>query len=113
VLDVEDFLTGDVRPVHVSRLRLYSESSLDATADLRQQIAHNQLGYDVHALQDIRFGADVNLYLVRVSCLGFDDGESTWEPLVSLIEDVPEMVEAFLNSLKDKILSERARASLA
>jgi hypothetical protein len=44
---------------------------------------------------------------VQVKRLGFDDSESTWEPVSTIAADVPEMLRSFVNgqrgALVDKV----------
>jgi hypothetical protein len=109
---VEDLETGNSTPVHGSRLRFYHDASLDVTADLLAQVAHNELGYDVQAIKDIRLEADTGVYQLLISWLGFDAHDDSWEPLAVLYEDVRPKVEAFFARCPKKTLVARALASL-
>jgi hypothetical protein len=81
VFEVEDLNTGTVTAEHDSRLRFYADASLDVTADLLSHIAHNNQGYDVRALMDLRYDLEAKRFLVLVSWLGFEAQDNTWEPL--------------------------------
>jgi hypothetical protein len=59
VYEVQDLGSGIITPVHCTRLRYYHDPSLDITADLRDQIAHNNQGYDVQALKDLRYDSSI------------------------------------------------------
>jgi hypothetical protein len=111
VYDVEDLLTGKITPVHASRLRFYSDAALEVSAELLDHIAHNNSGFDIQALRNLRYDPETKSYCVEVSWLGFDEAENTWEPLANLAEDVPELVERLLENLLDKDLAAAARNS--
>jgi hypothetical protein len=77
VYEVEDIESGHTSDAHSSRLRFYHDASLEVTAELVEQIAHNELGYDVRAIKDVRFDAEAKQYQVMVSWLGFDNDDDT------------------------------------
>jgi hypothetical protein len=78
---VEDLSSGHSTTVHGSRLRLYHNASLDVTADLLAQVAHNEQGYDVQSIKDIRLEEVTGEYQLLISWLGFDTEYDSWEPL--------------------------------
>jgi Chromo (CHRromatin Organisation MOdifier) domain len=112
VFDVQDLATGQVRPAHASRLHFFRDSSLDITADLLEQIAHNNSGYEVRALRDLRYDAEAKTFSVLVSWLGFDPADDSWEPIDTLNEDVPDLVSSFLAKHANRTLVDQAKAIL-
>jgi hypothetical protein len=112
VFEVEDLNTGTVTAKHDSRLRFYADASLDVTADLLSHIAHNNQGYDVRALMDLRYDLEAKRFLVLVFWLGFEAQDNTWEPLVTLYNDVPDLVERLLDRHEDTALAAQARDAL-
>ena len=44
---------------------------------------------------------------MQVFWLGFEPDDATWEPVLSLQEDVPEMSEAFLLKYPDRDMAEK------
>jgi Integrase core domain/Chromo (CHRromatin Organisation MOdifier) domain len=112
VFNVEDLITGKCVDVHSSRLRFYHDASLTLDAELIEHIAHNEKGYPVECLLELKYSREDKRFMALVSWLGFPQEESTWEPLISLHEDVPEKVEAFLSRHKDRSLVSKARSSL-
>jgi hypothetical protein len=112
VYEVQDLATNAVAPVHSTRIRFYQDSSLDVTADLLAQIAHKNSGYDVHSLSALRYDADASEYSVLVSWLGFEPADSTWEPLLSLHKDVPDLLAKFLAEPSDLSLAANAASTL-
>jgi hypothetical protein len=111
VYDVEDFLTGKITPVHASRLRLYSDAALEVSAELLDHIAHNNSGFDIQALRNLRYDPETKSNCVEKSWHGFDEAENTWEPLANLAGDVPELVERLLENILGKDLAAAARNS--
>jgi hypothetical protein len=110
--EVADLSTGKVSAVHASRLRFYADSALDVSVDLLAHIAHTDQGYEVEALLDLRYDADSTSFQVCVAWSGFDKSDHTWEPLSTLAEDVPQLVERLLSDLPDQALVTAARKSL-
>jgi hypothetical protein len=112
VYEVQGLETSAIAPVHSTRLRFYRDSSLDVFFDLLAQIAHNNSGYEVHSLRALRYEADAKQYSVLVTWLGFEPEDSTWEPILSLHEDVPDRFSRFLAKHSDRILAAGATAAL-
>jgi hypothetical protein len=112
VFEVEDLMPKTVSPVHSTRLRFYHEPSLEVTADIHAHLAHQNQGYEVYKLLDLRYDAESKEFQAQVSWLGFDEAENTWEPLISLHEDIPSNFLNLLAHLPDRDLAQRARAVL-
>jgi hypothetical protein len=107
--EVEDLRFGRVTSVHSSRLQFYSDASLDVSTDLLAHIAHNNQGFDVRDLLDVRYDAESKSYCVLVSWLGFKDADNTWEPLANLLQDTPHLVSRFLDKISDQDLAAALR----
>jgi hypothetical protein len=112
VYEVQDLETSDIAPVHSTQLRVYRDSSPDVIFDLLAQISHNNSGYEVHSLRALNYEADAKQYSILVTWLGFEPEDSTWEPLLSLHEDVPDMLSQFLAKHSDRVLAAGATAAL-
>lgn len=65
------------------------------TEALRQQSLSSTRLLEVKALTDIRFSPEKKELQFRVRWRGFDESESSWEPAVNLLEDVPTLVRKF------------------
>ncbi|GMF10760.1 unnamed protein product [Phytophthora lilii] len=55
IFEVRNLVTGQQKEVHVSRLKFYSDSSLDVSEDLLLHIAHNSEGHIVDSLLEARY----------------------------------------------------------
>jgi hypothetical protein len=113
VYEIEDLESGHLLDVHSSRLRFYHDASLDVSADLLAQIAHNELGYDVRSIKDIRYDSETREHQVLVSWLVFEDSDENWEPLRVMHEDILDKVRVFLDRSPQRTLVEAALQALA
>jgi hypothetical protein len=109
VYEVEDLSSGRVTSIHASRLQFYSDASLDVSTDLLAHIAHNNQGFDVRDLLDVRYDAESKSYCVLVSWLGFENADNTGEPLANLLQDIPHLVSRFLDKISDQDLAAALR----
>ena len=102
VYGVQNIVSGEVRDVHVARLRFYSDSALEVTSDLKEvfQQTFNQGEFEMQALLNIGESHDGSGHIVRVRWSGFDEEEDTWEPLKTLWEDTPQFVRQQLRKMK-------------
>jgi hypothetical protein len=111
VYQVEDLLNGFTTAVHASRLKLYCDQDLNVTEELLAQIAHQQSGFEVASLRDLRWSpADVR-YETQVAWRGFEPDEDTWEPLTTMLEDVPALFTILLARHPNKDLMSQVRTA--
>jgi hypothetical protein len=113
LFEVEDLRNGKVSNVHAHRLRFYHDSSLNVTAELIEHVAHNEQGYEVLALKDLRFDPESKQFMVLVAWKGFEEHDSSWEPILVLSEDVPEKLCSILNTCADTSLAAQARETIS
>ncbi|ETL30945.1 hypothetical protein L916_16138 [Phytophthora nicotianae] len=78
----EHLIDGFVRDVHASRLKLYADSSFNVTEEIREHISN----------QDI-------------SLTGMEDIENSWEPILTLHEDVKLKLQNYVAKATDAKLS--------
>ncbi len=62
-------------------------------------------------LLNLRFNPIEERYEVQARWKGFDYEEPTWEPLETMQEDIPEMLENFLKTFHDQELVAKAISS--
>jgi len=119
VFSVQNIISGEVRDVHVARLRFYSDKELEVTTELKDVFQHTftQGEFRMEALLNIGESPDGSGYIVRVRWSGFEEDEDTWEPLRTLLEDAPQFVKQQLRKMRigsdvrDKLRSEYGVAS--
>ena len=96
---IEDILTGERQESHGSRLRFFRNSSFQVTDELRDHLAYQK--NEMFIIEEFtgirRKGVDLEL---RVKWRGFPVHESEWITLVKLQEDVPQMVQDYIQDLR-------------
>ncbi|KAF0712687.1 hypothetical protein AaE_011967 [Aphanomyces astaci] len=85
---------------HACRLRLYCEGGREVNEDLKAQIAFGDEGFYVEDLRDLRLRDGV--WEVLIKWLGLDDLESSWEPALSIYEDVPLLFRRWAKARSNK-----------
>jgi hypothetical protein len=91
VFEVEDLLTGSSKEVHYVRLRPYNEADLNA--QIKEHIQYHNQSFEVKEILEERDNRGTKELLVKWR--GFEEKEATWEPLETIIEDVPQMYDLF------------------
>ncbi|KAH9089361.1 hypothetical protein LEN26_019240 [Aphanomyces euteiches] len=95
VFDVEDLRNGVVRQHHVSRMKPYAAKDAAVTQDLIDHIAFVDGGHEVEEFVDCKFDRSTKQWMLLVKWRGLEDLEKSWEPVLALLEDVPEAVRKF------------------
>ena len=113
VFECQDLINEQLSLVHANRLKFYADSQLNVTQELLDTIDHNDPHYNtVTKLLDLRYNRSTREYEVQAKWRGFSHEEPTWEPLANLHEDIPEMLENFLQAFSNQGTADRARCSL-
>jgi len=71
------------------------------TAEIMDHLSRQGLIYTVRELKDIAWNKSHKRWEVLVAWDGFEDSESTWESLESLLKDIPKMVKKFIEDFKN------------
>ncbi|POM68944.1 Hypothetical protein PHPALM_14828 [Phytophthora palmivora] len=95
---VQYLLTGDVFEVHGSRLKHYSDATLDVTEELRQHIGNQGIVLGVRAIVQHRYHELAAEWQLYVAWRGLEDSENSWEPFASIYADVPALVRAYVEA---------------
>ncbi|POM64696.1 Hypothetical protein PHPALM_19741 [Phytophthora palmivora] len=95
---VQHLLTGDVFEVHGSRLKHYSDATLDVTEELRQHIGNQGIVLGVRAIVQHRYHELAAEWQLYVAWRGLEDGVNSWEPFASIYADVPALVRAYVEA---------------
>lgn len=114
IFEVQDLITLTHTLVHANRLKFYADSQLNVSEELLDTIAHNDPHFQtIEQLRDLRFNASSETYEVSVQWKGFDHEEPTWEPLIAIHEDVPDLLSNFFTTFSNKETVRKAKATLS
>jgi hypothetical protein len=93
VFQVEDLCNGTISDIHGTRLKLYSDRSLDTTA-IMSHVLSSEIGMPVARLMRLMDSPDG--LQVQVRWRGLADVEDTLEPIGRVVEDVPQLLRKLL-----------------
>ena len=101
---VQNIVSGDIRDVHVARLRYYADRELGMTAQLKDVFRHSfTQGYvemaDIMELAE----ADDGSFIVLVDWRGFEEDERTWEPIEDIWRDAPAFLKDKLRAIRPSV----------
>ncbi|KAH9109322.1 hypothetical protein AeMF1_015599 [Aphanomyces euteiches] len=85
---------------HACRLRLCHEGGRDVDEDLVAQIAFGDEGFYVEGIEDLRMHDGV--WQLKIKWMGLEDAESSWEPALSIYEDVPVLFRRWTTTHHDE-----------
>ena len=107
---IENILTISLDDVHGSRLKRFSEHLLGVTDELRKHVGNQGLMIGVRSIDDLRYNRVEGAWELKVSWVGLEEEESSWEPLPSMRADVSVLVTQYLNhnAQKPEVLKYRA-----
>ncbi|KAG6612727.1 RNA-dependent DNA polymerase [Phytophthora cinnamomi] len=103
--EIEHLVTGRKYDVHASRLKFYADAELDTTAELLELVSSQGMLLGVEKLVDHRYNHDLNRWELFVSWAGLQAIENSWEPLITLLHDVPAKVREYIDAAEDDELS--------
>jgi hypothetical protein len=112
LFEVEDLKSGERAITHSARLKFHHDQSLNVTKDLIEHVAHDQSGFEIDTMNELRKCPVSLVYEVNVSWRGFSTTEATWEPLTALHQNCPVLLAQFLGKLADQDLTTAARHTL-
>jgi hypothetical protein len=97
---IQHLVTNEKFSAHCSRLKYYCDKDLNVTADLKFQITHDEMRYRVAKILKHRVVEGSYEFLTQWE--GFDEEDSTWEPVTTLLEDVQSICQQYVLSISDK-----------
>ncbi|OWY94570.1 hypothetical protein PHMEG_00035657, partial [Phytophthora megakarya] len=95
---IEHLVTARKYEVHGSRLKFYADSYLDTTTELLELIANQGMLLGVEEFRDHRYNQEFDRWELLVSWVGLQAIEDSWEPLSTLLQDVPVKVRDYVNA---------------
>jgi Chromo (CHRromatin Organisation MOdifier) domain len=110
VLEVEHLLPGKRKTVRYTRIKFYHDASLGVTEELKSHLQYQ--GSTLFVIEQLLELREVRGQVhVLVKWMGFDEGENTWEPVTTILEDAPDLLREFLE-ITSSALSSKVRAML-
>eukprot|EP00924_Labyrinthula_sp_SR-Ha-C_P015781 maker-scaffold_4-snap-gene-9.57-mRNA-1 protein AED:0.47 eAED:0.63 QI:0/0/0/1/1/1/2/0/158 len=71
---------------------------------LKALFIHNFKQLEIENIVGCRIVADGNSFEFKIRWLGFEQDQDTWEPIITIYEDVPITVTSFVESMDDSNL---------
>ncbi|KAG3114662.1 hypothetical protein PI124_g3774 [Phytophthora idaei] len=96
IFEIQNLITGQRKEAHASRLKFYADASLNINEGLLLHVAHNSEGHVVDSLLKAQYNMNKKRHEIKVHWRGLDEIEDSWEPAVTLLQDVPVAVKAFV-----------------
>eukprot|EP00924_Labyrinthula_sp_SR-Ha-C_P010395 snap_masked-scaffold_23-processed-gene-5.50-mRNA-1 protein AED:0.52 eAED:0.53 QI:0/0/0/1/1/1/2/0/858 len=97
-------LLGKTRTVHSSRIWFYSHTRPIGSKKLKALFVHNFKQLEIESIVGCRLAADNNSCEFKIRWLGFEQDQDTWEPAVTIYEDVPILVTSYVQNMDDNNL---------
>lgn len=107
VFTIQDIITKKNHTVHASRLKFYMDNSLNITAEIKDHITRQGFTYPIEKLTDMRWNTTAKIWEILVTWKGFELAEASWEPVDTLIKDVPELTKIFIQTFPNKTLRQQ------
>ncbi|ETI37923.1 hypothetical protein L914_15633 [Phytophthora nicotianae] len=108
---IKHLITGVEYEVQCSRLKFYSDASLNITEEITELIANQGMLLGVRQLVNHRFNNLLHRWEFLVSWAGLTAIEDSWESATDMQKDVPVKVNDYMERVQDEELNEALRAS--
>lgn len=109
---VRDLLTSAEMDVHPSRLKFYADNKFQVTEELIDEISRQGLVLHVKKLSSHRWHAEKMDFEILVEWRGLEAIENSWELLSSLGQDIPVLVQQYVDASEDSRLKEHFKATV-
>ncbi|RHY79630.1 hypothetical protein DYB30_011272 [Aphanomyces astaci] len=97
---LEHLVSLELREAHTSRVKLYTEDSFEVTEEILEHVSEQGIMLKVKYIAGHKFVPDVKDFMLEVLCDGFEDIESSWEPLQKLMHECPAVVKNYVEGVK-------------
>ncbi|EQC25414.1 hypothetical protein SDRG_16714 [Saprolegnia diclina VS20] len=110
---IQHLITKEERLAHSSRIKYYSDSSLNVTEDIIDHVSEQGVMLKVAAIAAHRNNQAAKLYELHVHWEGLEAIEASWKRLYSLLAQCPTVVQRYVESLADGPDQRRLRSGIA
>ena len=102
VYGVQNIVSGEIRDVHVDRMRSYADVALRITAELTEFFQHalTEGEFEMAVIVDMANVEDRLGFEVEVQWVGFDKKYNMWENLAKIWDTAPQFVKSELRKLR-------------
>lgn len=102
---VRHLLTHAVHEVHGSRLKFYHDPSLEINEELVAHVAGQGIVLGVEKILEHRYNSATREHELLISWIGLEAIEDSWEPLNSMLADIPIKVKEYATQQGDSELA--------
>ncbi|KAF0775422.1 hypothetical protein AaE_000878 [Aphanomyces astaci] len=81
-------------------VKLYAEDSFEVTDEILEHVSEKEIMLKVKSIGGHKFVPDVKDFMLEVLWEGFEDIESSWEPLQKLMHECPTVVKNYVEGMK-------------
>ncbi|POM67025.1 LOW QUALITY PROTEIN: Hypothetical protein PHPALM_17042 [Phytophthora palmivora] len=106
---IQHLVSGREYDVHTSRFKFYADEQLNTNPELLEFASNQGAMLGVEGFSDRRFNETFDRWELFVSWTGLQDIESSWEPLTTLLQDVPTKVQEHVMESGDNTLRSQLR----
>ncbi|KAF0729041.1 hypothetical protein Ae201684_013340 [Aphanomyces euteiches] len=93
-------ITKEQRDAHMSRLKMYAESSFEVTEEILEHVADQGILLKVEHIAAHKCDKNRDCYYMLVHWEGFESIEASWKEVTHLVRDCPVVVQAYVDALK-------------
>ncbi|ETV70710.1 hypothetical protein H257_13808 [Aphanomyces astaci] len=97
---LEHLVTHELREAHASRVKLYAEDSFEVTEEILEHVSEQMIMLKVKSIAGHKFVPLEKDFMLEVLWEGFEDIESSWEPLQKLMHECPAIVKNYVEGVK-------------
>ncbi len=105
---IQHLLTGEEKDVHASRLKFYADEHLEVSEELLDHISMQGIKLKINGFKEHRWNDQKNDFEFFVSWQGLEDIENSWEPMATMLKDVPTIVEKYIGDKGEEKLQTHA-----
>lgn len=95
---IQHLVTKALSEVHGSRLKFYCDPSLAVTEEILELVASQSTKIGVEDVVGHRWNDRTKQWELMIKWRGLQEQENSWEPFVTMHEDIPNMVADYLET---------------